>query len=87
MRQDLRALTLFDWGKVDLDVAILLDLISILLLLKLCGLGLDCKHHLVLHKVVSAEVYAFIVEHQTFPTLSCPTSASALVPTTLIARA
>jgi hypothetical protein len=42
VRQDLRALTLFDGGKVDLDVAILLDLISILLLLELCGLGLNC---------------------------------------------
>ena len=42
VRQDLRALTLFDWGKVDLDVAILLDLISILLLLELCWLGLNC---------------------------------------------
>jgi hypothetical protein len=42
VRQDLRALTLFDRGKVDLDVAILLDLISILLLLELCGLGLNC---------------------------------------------
>jgi len=42
VRKNLGALTLFDRGKVDLDVAILLDLISILLLLELCGLGLNC---------------------------------------------
>lgn len=84
VRQDLRALTLFDGGKVDLDVAILLDLVSILLLLKLSRLGLNGKHHLVLHQVVPSEIDAFIVVHQSFPARSYSTT---LVPTALIARA
>ena len=84
VRQDLRALALFDRGEVDLDVAILLDLVSILLLLKLSRLGLNSKHHLVLHKVISSEIDAFIVVHQSFPARSYSTT---LVPTALIARA
>jgi len=47
--QDLGALALFDWGEIDLDVAILLDLVCILLLLELSRLGLNGEHHLILH--------------------------------------